>query len=80
MYKYHTDDIVRVVNRHFSGNDYVLTLLMLQEELKGYEKCYFICAFYRLDFDYVQFVKDKDVYQARLMAFAKKVNEEKKED
>ena len=64
---------------HFSGNDYVLTLLMLQEELKGYENCYFICACYRLDFDYVQFVKDKDVYQARLMAFAKKANEEKKE-
>ena len=80
MYKYHVDDIVRVVNRHFSGNDYVLTLLMLQEELKGYENCYYICAFYRLDFDYVQFIKDKDVYQARLMAFAKKSNEEKKED
>ena len=76
VYKYHVDDIVRVVNRHFSGNDYVLTLLMLQEELKGYENCYYICACYHLDFDYVQFIKDKDVYQARLMAFAKKANEE----
>ena len=71
MYKYHVDDIVRVVNEHFSGNDYVQTLLRLQEELKGYEKCYFICAFYGLDFDYQAFLNDKDGYQERLEQFVK---------
>lgn len=76
-YKYHIDDIVRVVNRHFSGNDYVLTLLMLQERVEGLRE---LLLHNHLDFDFVQFVKDKDVYQARLMAFVKKANEEKKED
>lgn len=80
IYKYHVDDIVRVVNRHFSGNDYVLTLLMLQERIEGLQELLPHLRFDRLYFDYVQFVKDKDAYQARLMAFVKKVNEEKKED
>lgn len=77
-YKYHIDDIVRAVNKHFSSNDYILTLFLLQEELKGYEKCYFISACYRIDFDYVQFIKDKDAYQARLEECARKINEQRK--
>lgn len=74
-YKYHVNDIVRVVNEHFGGNDYVQTLLLLQEELKGYERCYFICACFRIDFDYIQFLKDKDAYQARLDDLARKYKE-----
>ena len=77
-YKYHIDDIVSVVNKHFSDNDYVLTLLLLQEELKGYEYCYYVSACYRINFDYVLFIKDKDAYKARLEEYVKKLNEERK--
>lgn len=74
-WKWHIDDIVRAVNNHFSGNDYVQTLLLLQEELKGYEYCYFVSAFYRIDFNYVLFLKDKDAYKARLEEYIRKINE-----
>ena len=75
-WKWHVDDIVRAVNSHFSGNDYVLTLLLLQEELKGYEQCFYICSCYHLDFDYVLFLKDKDAYKERLLEFTKRVKEQ----
>ncbi len=69
------NEIVQLVNEHFSGNDYINTLLMLQEELKGYEKCYFISDCFGLDFDYELFIKDKDAYQKRLEDFLRKVYE-----
>jgi len=69
------DEIVKLVNEHFSGNDYVLTLLLLQEELEGYEKCYLISDCYGLDFDYELFIKDRDAYQKRLEDFLQKVHE-----
>lgn len=69
------DEIVQLVNEHFSGNDYVLTLMLLQEELKGYEKCYLISDCYGLDFNYVQFIKDRDAYQKRLEDFLRKEHE-----
>ena len=74
-YVYHVDDIVRVINKYFSGNDYVLLLQTLQEELKGYEICYYICSCYRIPFNYKEFLADKDAYKAKLEAFSKKVNE-----
>lgn len=70
------DEIVHLVNEHFSGNDYVLTLMLLQEELKGYEKCYLISDCYGLNFDYALFIKDRDAYQKRLEDFLRKVHEE----
>lgn len=73
------DEIVNLVNQHFSGNDYVNTLLMLQEELKGYEKCYYISDCYRLDFDYKLFIKDKDAYQKQLEDFIRRVHEEEQQ-
>ena len=61
------DDIVRIVNEQFGKDfDYIKELLMLQEELKGYESCYYHCACYRFDFDYHEFLKDKDKYQRQV--------------
>lgn len=60
------DEIVRLVNMFYSGDEYVQTLLNLQSELVGYEKCYYLSACYRLRFDYRLFLKDKGAYLARL--------------
>ena len=60
------DGIVDVVNRHFSGKDYILTLMLLQDELDGYEECLYICKGMRIRFDYVRFIKDKDGYRDAL--------------
>ena len=74
------DEIVRVVNDHFNDNDYLLTLMLLQDELQGYEKCVHISAFYCLPFDYVSFIKDKDAYQKRLEDYVKEVREKEKKN
>lgn len=65
------DEIVRVVNKRFRGNDYVEALIVLQKALEGYEKCLYISQFYRLRFDYIGFLSDRDLYQARLEEYVK---------
>ena len=71
------DEIVRLVNMFYSGDEYIKTLLNLQDKLFGYEKCYYISTVYRLRFDYLMFLKDRDVYQTMLESF---VNQLKNED
>lgn len=61
------DEIVRLINERFVGDEYVNTILKLQEELEGYERCYYFSEVLRIDFDYKEFLKDKDAYQNRLI-------------
>jgi hypothetical protein len=62
------DEIVKVVNKHFKKDGYVEALLVLQEAIKGYEKCIVISKFHNLPFDYNSFLSDRDAYQKRLEA------------
>lgn len=69
------DEIVKYVNMFYSGDEYVNTLLDLQEKLVGYEKCLYISQCYRLRFDYRQFLNDRDAYQKRLEDFVQAEHE-----
>ena len=60
------DEIVKYVNMFYNSDEYVKTLLDLQDKLIGYEKCLYISLCYRLRFDYRLFLKDRDAYQKRL--------------
>ena len=70
------DEIVSLVNERFVGNEYVHTIMKLQEELVGYERCYYSSDVLRIDFDYKEFLKDKDAYQNRLIDLCRKEMEE----
>lgn len=74
------DEIVKYVNMCYSGDEYIRTLLDLQEKLVGYEKCMYISQCYRLHFDYRLFLKDRDAYQKNLEDFVQQVNERELKD
>jgi len=63
------DELAKVINEHFSGNDYLITLMLLQRELEGYERCFYVSQVYNLPFDYELFIRDKDEYLARIDKF-----------
>lgn len=66
-YMYCIDTIVSLVNEHLGEDfDYVKELQRLQDELKGYEFCYYICKSYRIEFDYKQFLANKDRYARKI--------------
>lgn len=69
------DEIVSLVNERFGGNEYVHTIMKLQEELDGYERCYYFSDVLGIDFDYKEFLKDKDAYQNRLIDLFRKDRE-----
>ena len=60
------NEIVSIANERFPDGDYLLTVLLMQEQLEGYEKCLYISQCYRLGFDYESFIRDRDAYQKRL--------------
>ena len=61
------NDIVRIVNDQFGENfDYVKMLQSLQDELKGYEGCFYLSQCYGLDFDMYEFLGNKDAYYLRV--------------
>lgn len=61
------DDIVRIVNVKFGRDfDYIGELQMLQRELIGYEWCFYVSECYGWDFDYKEFLKNKDKYRRKL--------------
>lgn len=57
------DRIAEGINSTGLGYEgYVETLIKIQEELKGYEDCFYLRNWYKKEFDYKEFLKDKDAY------------------
>lgn len=50
---------------------YFETLVKIQEELKGYEDCFYLRNWYGKEFDYKEFLKDKDAYIEKVRKEAK---------
>jgi len=74
------DEIVRIANELFPNGDYLLKVMLMQEQLVGYEKCLYISQCYRLDFDYERFIKDRKVYQNQLEDYVRMVHEQELKD
>lgn len=74
------DEIVRIANERFPNGDYLLTVMLMQEQLVGYEKCLYISQCYRLGFDYESFIRDRDAYQKRLEDYVQRMHEQELKD